>query len=708
MSIKQKIFWIKRYWTSVVVFATVMFFVACGEQETTENITQINQMNMEVVLSVKELPKCTRDNEGELAWVKGEPSVRICSDGKWFQTAEKDSLVNTVDTVYLKGEDLSCSTKELKDKSGLKIICNGDSVGVVLNGAKGDDGQKGEPGEPGKAGADGKNGNPGNDGVGCSITSQTDSSVTIKCGDSSLVLNLGNAAGVSFDTSVVDSEKIAISLDSLAGYSQKGPFLKGSTVYLYELSDGRTLKQTNGNFTSVIKNDDGRYKFTSRNLVSQYALLVAEGKYRNEVTGKPTNTAIKLHAYTNMLSRRSANVNLLTHLETDRVYYLVTKEKKTVRAAKKQAQAEILSAFHIDASNFKTESEDLDVFGNTDADGALLAVSAMLQGDGDETDLLVLLTEIAGDMEMDGSWDDSVAKAKITDWAMKADLTSRLKKIRENVASWGLGKTVPNFEKFVHNYWKTEYKVGKCGKSKDGDTLVIPNEQSFAQSLKCKDGEWIINKMRDTRDGHIYRVTKIGEQTWMAENLNYADSVTYKSMAGRSSCLDYRSGCVDWADYMDEDCSKYGRYYTWSAAMDSAGIFSDNGKGCGRDSECRPDYPVQGICPNGWHLPDSTEWRVLFNVIGDDASAWQAKGYPEWPNATDEYGFSAIPMGYDVFGGGCLRDVGKNAQFQSASLKYNHTGPYALYIYGTSSSYSYVKIDNYSVTSGFAVRCLLD
>ncbi len=113
MSIKQKIFWIKRYWTSVVVFATVMFFVACGEQETTENITQINQMNMEVVLSVKELPKCTRDNEGELAWVKGEPSVRICSDGKWFQTAEKDSLVNTVDTVYLKGEDLSCSTKEL-------------------------------------------------------------------------------------------------------------------------------------------------------------------------------------------------------------------------------------------------------------------------------------------------------------------------------------------------------------------------------------------------------------------------------------------------------------------------------------------------------------------------------------------------------------------------------------------------------------------
>ena len=707
MSIKQKIFWIKRYWTSVVVFAIVMFFVACGEQETTENITQINQMNMEVVLSVKELPKCTRDNEGELAWVKGEPSVRICSDGKWFQTAEKDSLVNTVDTVYLKGEDLSCSTKELKDKSGLKIICNGDSVGVVLNGAKGDDGQKGEPGEPGKAGADGKNGNPGNDGVGCSITSQTDSSVTIKCGDSSLVLNLGNAAGVSFDTSVVDSEKIAISLDSLAGYSQKGPFLKGSTVYLYELSDGRTLKQTNGNFTSVIKNDDGRYKFTSRNLVSQYALLVAEGKYRNEVTGKPTNTAIKLHAYTNMLSRRSANVNLLTHLETDRVYYLVTKEKKTVRAAKKQAQAEILSAFHIDASKFKTESEDLDVFGNTDADGALLAVSAMLQGDGDETDLLVLLTEIAGDMEIDGSWDDSVAKAKITDWAMKADLTSRLKKIRENVASWGLGKTVPNFEKFVRNYWKTEYKVGKCGKSEDGDTLVIPNEQSFAQSLKCKDGEWIINKMRDTRDGHVYRVTKIGEQIWMAENLNYADSVTYKGLFGRSWCLlKPESFCSTNQYALDEDCSKNGRYYTWAAAIDSAGIFSENAKECGYDVECRPDYPVRGICPEGWHLPDSTEWSALYNVIGDNASAWQAKGYPEWPNATDEYGFSAIPTGYKT--GSCFSEVGKSTKIWGATQKFSYRSVYTLYMYRTSSSDGYVKIDSYSKVDGALVRCLLD
>ena len=78
-------------------------------------------------------------------------------------------------------------------------------------------------------------------------------------------------------------------------------------------------------------------------------------------------------------------MNLLTHLESQRVYYLVTHDKMSVRAAKKKAQHEIFDAFHIDTTGFKTESEDMDVFGATAADAALLAISILLQGDGDET-----------------------------------------------------------------------------------------------------------------------------------------------------------------------------------------------------------------------------------------------------------------------------------------------------------------------------------
>ena len=117
-------------------------FTACGDEGTTENVTNITQMGVEIYSAEKDLPKCSENNAGEQAWIKGEPSVRICSDGEWF----------TLSSGEVTNGDFSCTTKELKDKSGLKIVCNGDSIGVVLNGEKG---------------ADGTNGTNGDDGAGC-------------------------------------------------------------------------------------------------------------------------------------------------------------------------------------------------------------------------------------------------------------------------------------------------------------------------------------------------------------------------------------------------------------------------------------------------------------------------------------------------------------------------------------------------------------
>ena len=397
-----------------------IFLAACGD--TVENVYQ---SGMEVVASAEDLPKCTKDNEDEQVIVKDEASIRICIDGDWVALDGVDG-------------DFACKTEELKDGSGLKIVCNGDSIGVVLNGEKGDSG---------KDGKDGKD------------------------------------AELSQDTLEADSERVAISLDSLVGYSQKGPFLKGSTVYLYELSDGRTLKQTNGNFTSNITRDDGRYKFTARDLASQYAMIVVEGNYRNEVTGEPSNAPIRLKALTDMRKRSDANINLLTTLEFDRVYHLVTRgdkkgNKLTVKQAKKQAQAEILAAFHIELDG-NTDAEDMDVFGATDADAALLAISILLQGDGSETDLSVLLTAIANDMEEDGVWNDSATKVKIADWAAMADGMGRLNDFRKNVAGWGLSDTVPVFERFVRKFYTIETGLGKCG----GEDIPVGTVKRITNSM---------------------------------------------------------------------------------------------------------------------------------------------------------------------------------------------------------------------------------
>ena len=669
------------------------FFAACGENTTTENIVEVAAGGTEVVASVSELPKCTKDNEGERVWVKEESSDRICVDGKWFATvaAGADGAAS----------EFSCGTKELADGSGLKIVCNGDSIGVVLNGAKGEQGEPGADGKNGTdgkdgvgvAGKDGKDGEKGDDGVGGTIAAQTDSAVTIRCGDKSVVLNLGSSGGVvSVDTTEIDSEKIAISMDSLTGFSQKGPFLKGSTVYLYELTDGRTLKQTNGNFTSNITSDDGRYKFSARDLVSQYALLVVDGHYRNEVTGKNSTTAIKLKALTDMTLRKSANVNLLTHLEYDRVYYLVTKEKKKVWEAKRQAQGEILTAFHVDTTGLKgfSSAEDLDVFGSSDADAALLAISILLQGDRSESELTELLTELAADLS-DGKWDDSVKRTEIASWAFEMDSYGKLETYRSNVSKWQLSDTVPMFEKFVRNYWMEEYGVGNCDASNEGLVVKSRIKNSYIQSLICEGNEWKIHSILDSRDNHVYRVVKIADQVWMAENLAFADSAAYKSMLGGS-----------WCSSNADSCKWSGRYYSWAAAMDSAGVYSDNGKDCGSYVVCSPTYPMRGICPEGWHLPDTTEWKKLYTAIGENVYAMQATGFEKWASATDAYGFSALPAGYLSIDGIKFEIDGDRARFIT-STDLNRSKA-TIWRVGT----DYAEIEDGGKVNGFSIRCIQD
>ena len=404
-------------------FAVAFLLAACGDD--IENNT-INQMGMDIVTDEDDLPECTEKNEGEQALVKGETSVRVCVDGEWV--AMKD--------------DFSCKTVELKDKSGYKIVCNGDSIGVVLNGTDGKDAEVAKP-----------------------------------------------------DTAVNDSEKIAISLDSLVGVTQKGPFLKGSSVYLYELSDGHTLKQTNGNFTSNITSNDGRYKFTARDLVSQYAMVVVDGYYRNEVTGLTSEAPIRLKAITDMRKRSSVNVNILTHLEFDRVYNLVTRgdkdgKKLTVKQAKRQAQKEILKLFDIELDD-NTDAEDMDVFGKTDADAALLAISVLLQGDRTESDMMALLAEISNAIADKGEWNDAVTKEEIALWAAIADGKGRLDSAYNHVKGWGLGGgNVPPFEKFVRNFYGVETGLGQCGSKKISvGTRKSLKTGSDSLSFVCDDAE---------------------------------------------------------------------------------------------------------------------------------------------------------------------------------------------------------------------------
>ena len=212
--------------------------------------------------------------------------------------------------------------------------------------------------------------------------------------------------------------------------------------------------------------------------------------------------------------------------------------------------------------------------------------------------------------------------------------------------------------------------------------------------------------LTDARDGQTYKTVTIGDQVWMAENLNYAYTDVPYGYDG------YTSDSTSWCHKNEpENCTKYGRLYTWAAAMDSVGMWSINGKGCGYTNTCSPTYPVRGVCPEGWHLPSITEFETLFTAVRVKSSAGKAlkstSGWNEYEgesgNGTDAFGFSALPAGYRGLNGIYYYE-GSNAYFWSSSedgsdYAYNMLLDY----YG-----DYVRLLNTSKSLGFSVRCVKD
>ena len=227
--------------------------------------------------------------------------------------------------------------------------------------------------------------------------------------------------------------------------------------------------------------------------------------------------------------------------------------------------------------------------------------------------------------------------------------------------------------------------------SSSSSSAVIPSSSSVSSPMSSWSGggAGAIGSMTDSRDGQSYKTVSIGSQTWMAQNLNYetANSYCYSNTPS--------------------NCTKYGRLYTWAAAMDSAGTWSANGKGCGDAKTCTPTYPVRGVCPTGWHLPTKAEFETLFTAVGGSSTAGtklkSTSGWVENGNGTDGYSFSALPAGYWN-------------RYQS----YDYVGSFAAFWSSTEddSSYAYSMDLQYNSDyaglspwykyHGYSVRCVKD
>lgn len=395
---------------------------------------------------------------------------------------------------------------------------------------------------------------------------------------------------------------VAIKDREIAGISQKGPFLVGSSVAIQEL-DGHTLMQTGKSFRASIKNDQGDFVVKSVNLVSQYALLEVNGYYRNEVSGEKSKGMIALNALTDLKDRSHVNVNLMTHLTTDRIFALVQKEGKSFAEAKKQAEREVLNSFGV--LDDLGDGEDFDLF-TGDGGALLLAMSVLMQGDGSEADLSERVSHVATAIVNNGIWKGD-EKTEIADWAFQIDAVikkskkggSMLQLIRENVESWQVVDSVPPFEKYVNKFWAHEYGLGVCDEKNLYEVKSNTNELSQYQGSEfaCNpDGRWSLVRMReiqsslfeeiqDKADGEHYKVMKIGNKQWMAENLRRKSNAFNKwNNISYSTCYDEKQS----------NCDSYGLMYEWNAAAQ--------------------------LCPEGYKLPSISDVKALLQFYGGEGT----------------------------------------------------------------------------------------
>ena len=176
-------------------------------------------------------------------------------------------------------------------------------------------------------------------------------------------------------------------------------------------------------------------------------------------------------------------------------------------------------------------------------------------------------------------------------------------------------------------------------------------------------------RFADDSTEQLYKMMKFGDQTWMTENLNYKTENSY--------CYDNN----------DENCTQFGRLYTWAAANEA--------------------------CPEGWHLPNQTEWETLIIAADGNLSEYtdynlaglalkSAEGWDNAGNDTLAIGFSALPAGIKDYESDVFNGIDSYTYFWTSTGK----DTYSAYYVKLSSFTNQALIDYADKSYGYSIRCL--
>jgi uncharacterized protein (TIGR02145 family) len=237
----------------------------------------------------------------------------------------------------------------------------------------------------------------------------------------------------------------------------------------------------------------------------------------------------------------------------------------------------------------------------------------------------------------------------------------------------------------INNVSEKEVIYTKTINQKQDSLALIAVELLKYRPIPVKEEPKLI--LKEDKIEPIKSVT-IGTQVWMLENLNVSKFSNGKVIPEASTeeewkkSQEYKQPAWCYYNNNSDNGQKYGKLYNWYAVIN-----------------------MNGLCPQGWHVPTDKEWGILIDYLGGpDFAGVKMKsksGWNEKRNGDNTSGFTGLPGGYrNVFGG--FGSIGDWGCWFSSTDKNNFTN--LSQTLGYKSFYSQVSIKG----EGFSVRCLKD
>jgi uncharacterized protein (TIGR02145 family) len=634
--------------------SSLVLLMACGDDVTNESVVKAESYE-----SKADLPECGEKYEGKFATIPSKGEVYMCAEGKWNSLLSKAAISED-------GE-FACSTVELANKTGYKVVCGGDSVAVVKNGAKGEAGDKGEKGPDGLVGEKGSDGS-GSDGrdltLGkndCAVLNSGADYVVYDCGDSVYVKNVSGYKADFYTWNAIESAKDNdygdlwdFNIDVYRGH--------WSGLYNDRFGDKATGAMERWEGDKTWKNGDA----WNLSFVADYhayegkALLTLTENIETSVADYRPYVGIRLAFGTMSTSDYGGTGNDLTTY---------------------QGSYDISSWGGV-CLTYSSEMEMNILLKN----GAKFVMATVPASKGKDATVNIMTSAFAT-LEGASYTADEVVQSVDT-------VTVELLGSNEK------GEYTNNFALYEFGAYN------RCAGYTKNTVLA---------EVKARKGK--TGSFKDSRDGKTYKTVTIKGKVWMAQNLDYDYKVHKDPLHdGDEEDPDFECDdthpCVERLvyEYADQDQAKlFGRLYSWAAAIDSASLArAETPLTCGTGTTCTLPTKVQGICPPDWRLPSFKEFLELaesacdsmFNVYCLTQEAlFSTDGWNSEKNAGENWlGISLYPSGWYNFETSTEGQAGSGAFYWTASESSNANAYYH-------SGWGYSTITK---QRALAVRCIQD